>query len=1102
MSISPISIRNLSPDDSEVITMPPDRVRAMGPMVSCVRNALLFSLLAGIGSTAAAAVPVSMIRAVGPATDQAGDDFNLAVGLYRSSRWQLAADTFAQFLKDHPEHPRANLAKLYYGLSLSSLERFSDARPQFLGFIAAEPESPQAADARYRLGECSYYLKDYPAAVSQFNEYLTKHPGHSLHDWAQLFLAESLNGLERWNDADVVFRKLLAKPPVAELLRDAEFGLARSLEARNKPDDAFQLYRGIAADKESPLAARALSRIGSVYFNRQQFAEAVQAYDEILVRYPGTALAASAVLNSGLAMFRSKEFERAADRLRQVPADSPNYAQATLMTAVSLKELGRIEEARRALSDAQKVVGDGPLAADILFQRAQLERTDRQSAVAAQVFEDIAIRWPQDARVAECLFNATELRLELNELEAAERNWKSLEISYPQQAAQLREQILLGRLYLARKEPNKAIETLTRAVGNAEVPGSSVPPDRTLAVGRYYLVRTLFDASRHSDVVNQTRPFLNSLADPSLKDLRSVIALAAISSLELKQFADAKSLADLFLSDATDENQKADVLAARAVAQSNLAEYPAAMKDLTELTTKFAERKPTWSAVLHAAEAATAAKAFAEAGEIYALAAAHQADQMIRESGLSGVAWSHFRGGKFADAEQAFATLDTAFPSSPDAALVSYMRVRAIEELGDLSRAAQEYQKVFTELTADTPAAVVGAESMPPLQYAFDAGRQAARLLVRLKKIEDADQQCELLVTRFPAAKDLDRVLEEWAWSNIEAERFDVSDRIYRRLLDQFPASPFAGTARLSLAESEMQAENLDVALKEFEAIVADKTYGASEKERALFHVIDILTTRREWSRVRELSDSFLKDYAASPLNPQVRLSAAESRLNSEQTIDEIRNAQAQLTALRTEVVAGTIPAEEWTERIWVVSAEAALQAKEYAGIDLVADELKQRVPGSRFLFQIYDVQGRRWKSQAPPDFAKSREYFRLVIDDAVGRGTETAARCQFQIAETYVLEQNLTEARKEYFRVYLTYQYEALQAQAIFQVAECELRMGDQDGAIKSLRELVQSFPKSELVPRAKEKLKELGVDITWRRPQHPAVSLILPGRRTETEN
>ncbi len=1016
---------------------------------------------------------LSTVRAA-PAmlADKASDDFNLGVGLYRGGRWQLAAETFGKFLQDFPDHERRSLARLYYGLSLSSLERYAEARPQFVAYIEAEGASPQAADARYRLGECSYYLKEYETAIVQLNEFLEKHAQHSLVDWASLFLGDSYIGLQQWDKAETVLKSLIAKPATATVLPDARFALARTAEALKKGDDAMLLYQQVAEDRKSPLAPRAMARIGTLYFNQQKYMEASDAYDQVVSQFPGTGIAFSAQLNSGLALFRSGQFLLAIERFKGIPADNANHAQATFMTAMCMKELGKIAEARQSFIAALESAGDSPIAADILFQRAQLERVEKQPKLAAQIFEDIADRWPEDRRVAECLFNAADLRLELADPESAERLWQRLERDFPAQAAQLREQVLLGRLRMSMKNGDAAIQVFQAALASPPEDSSA----RVLAVGRYYLLRSLYDADRHADVLIEAEKLKEALKDPAMQDLRSGLALAAVSGLQVKDFAASRKFADQFLPLASDENQKADVLAARTIALTQLGEFDLAYADAVLLTKSSAERNQTWSAILQAADAATKLQAFPQATRFFELAASNTADRAVQEAGMTGVAWSYFRSQKYIEAESAFKSLSMTFPESEDAPQAIYMQARSVEEQGDQAKAAASYQTVFSQLMGNTDAAPKEAEATPPLQYAFDAGRQAARMLGRLQQTDQADQQWEQLVRRFPDARDLDRILDEWATLNLNAERYERSDKIHQTLLQRFPDSMFAGMARLSLAESAMQAKQLDAALKEFESIVSEPKYGPSEKERALFHIVDIHTSGRNWQKVAEYADRFIKQYSGSPLSPQVRLLAAEAALNTAKEQSELAATMTQLTQLRDEIAAKSVPEEEWTERVWVVMAEAALALKDYTRIDVIADELTQRKPDSRFKFQIWDVQGRRWKNQAPPDFSKARDYFRRVIDDETGRGTETAARCQFLTAETLVMEQKYEEARREYLRLEIGHPYPVWQVQALYQTAGCEIQLGLKDDAKRSYEELISKFPESELAAKAKEKLQELG--------------------------
>jgi len=307
---------------------------------------------------------------------------------------------------------------------------------------------------------------------------------------------------------------------------------------------------------------------------------------------------------------------------------------------------------------------------------------------------------------------------------------------------------------------------------------------------------------------------------------------------------------------------------------------------------------------------------------------------------------------------------------------------------------------------------------------------------------------------------------------HFSSQNFERSDAIHRQLLETFPDSPFAGQARLSLAESLLDSGQLESALKEMEAIVADARYGDVEKERALFHEIEIQMTLRNWQAAIVATRTFLADFAPSPLAPQVRQFAGDALLQQGQP-DEAIDA---LNALREDIVTGKIGKEDWIDRVWVVLAEAALAKQDYQQIDILQAELKQRSPESLFGFQLSDVQGRRWKQQAPADFAQSRQYFQLVTGDAQSQGTETSARCQFLIAETYLMESNYESAAKEYFKVYLNYKgYDELRAQALFQGASCQVALKKTELAIRDFKELITEFPNSNLVNKASDELKKL---------------------------
>lgn len=1005
----------------------------------------------------AAAAPVI---AVPVAPDKAADDFNLGVGLYRDQRFELCAQTFRQFLEEFPEHPRANLARVYLGLSLSSLEQYREAREQFADNLQAEPEGANAADVRYRLGECSYYLEEYESAIAQLNEYLNRHPGHALNDWARLFLGDAHNELQQPEAAETVLRQLLDSSENPALLPDARFRLARALEQQDKTQEAFTLYRSVGSDAESEFAPRALARIGALYFGRQQFEDAANVYDEIVTRFPQSGAAASARLNSGLALYRKGDWEAALERLTGVPADSPLAAQAVVLRALSLKELGRHDDARTAFNEALAAAGNSPLAADIVFQLAQLERAAGRSADAASLFEDLADRWPQDTRVADSLFNAVELRIETGDTPRAARLWDRLAQESPDFAGQPRSLTLHGRLLLAQDQPAEAVTVLQRAAEAAADPAS-----RDGAVARYYLVRAHQQAGqddRALEVADSLAPHVDS---EQLQGLTDVLLLAATAALNLERHSDARRYAEQFLEQPGTPTGRRQALAVRLLATTELSEDSAALADARQLVTEFPNQPATWDAVLTAAQNASSREQWSSAGRLYGLAAENRDNPAVRESGLAGVAWSHFRSGRFAEARSAFADVISEFPESADAPLLHYMQAVSAEEDQQTQAAADLYLELFDRVTGDMTTPVTGAiADRSPLQYAFDGGRQAARLLESLNEIDRADAVWERVAEQFAAADGADSVLDEWAHLNLKHNRFPRADQIHRRLIDRFPNSPHAPEARLSLAESQLADRSVDAAREQFRMILDDPASGDFVRSRALYHLVDIAIATGQWETARTRGEEFLSRFPANELVPQVRILLSDALLNT----DAPAEAQSHLSELRDQVLAGNADPGPLTDRIWVLLTRAALDQKQYDRIDPLAKELLDRSPESRWAFQVRESQGRRWMRQAPPDFSKARDYFRQVVDDPIAKGSRTAANCQLLIADAHQRDNNLAEARREYFLLYYTTEgNDDLRAEALYRAAVCEMDLGETASAARSLRDLMEKFPDS---PRSKD--------------------------------
>lgn len=992
--------------------------------------------------------------------DEATDDFNLGVSLYRKARYKLAADTFGEFLKRHTQHPRGPLAQLYYGLSLHSLEQYDSARQQFIDYIKNNPTSPHLADARYRTGESSFYLNDYATAIAELSEYLKLHDGHELNGWATLFLGESYTGDGQFQKAEETLRDLLSDSSDPQLVPKARFELGRAVEEQGETEEAIELFQELADQKEEGLAARALAHIGTIHFQTKDFVKASEAYDSIVADFSGQPIAVKAALQSGAAQFALGEYRETLKRLEQVPDTSPQAKEAGLLKGLSLRELGELDEARELLKAAYVKAADTPQAAEILYRRAELERLDDKKDVAAQMFLDLADRWPNDPRAADSLFNAAEAKMELRDLDSARTLLNRLTKSSAKAGTAAGVKILQGRLFLADDQPEKAIDVLKAATESGDLSESQS------LLCNYHLIRAYYRDKQFAEVLQTFDPLKNQFQQSAASGTSQAIALAALSCLETQQFQKAQTLASDFLAIEDQPLRRIDALAARSVASANLQQFKETKADVDELITQHPQAAQTWQTVLQSAEAAWQSKDYEAAATFYDMAAGFKADPRVAEAGMAGLAWSDFELGNFDEARRAFETLVSDFPNSNGRSEAEFMVAFCLNKSDKQVDAARAFLKLFDRLE---PTLADKKNGHPDFAFAFDSGRAFARLAGKSNQLDAANNAYERITKSFSASDEIPSIYDEWAYLNYSNKQYEKADAVYAMLLDKFPASPLAGNARLTLAESAMVGDRLDVALTEFKSITTDANFTDAVKEPALAHTIDILSAKRKWDEVLQLSKVFADKYGASDRAPRVQLFLAQAMLDQKNFAEADRNVKL----LKKGVIDGLIPDAEWTQRIWVVEADIALAEKRYADIDEIAEDLRQRKPKSKFAFQLSQIQGLRWKTQAEPDFERARSYFKQVIQDEFGRGTETAARCQFLIAETLLIQKDLKKAVIEYYRVY-SYPYPDWQARGLYQMAMCEEALGDRNAWVRTLTDLVNEFPSHELAAAAKQKLDQ----------------------------
>ena len=345
----------------------------------------------------------------------------------------------------------------------------------------------------------------------------------------------------------------------------------------------------------------------------------------------------------------------------------------------------------------------------------------------------------------------------------------------------------------------------------------------------------------------------------------------------------------------------------------------------------------------------------------------------------------------------------------------------------------------------------------------------AARAFAKLKKTKAADAAYEKLFAKFPKPAGLDRRLDEWALLNYNAGNYKRSDEIFRRIIRETPNSDLVDNARYSLAESSLNAGKLNEAKKEFISLHADKNSDATVKEISLYRLIGIGIEQNDWKPVRDWADRFYTEFTTSEYRPYARFTSAEARVR----LNDFKPAREILIELQKLPATSSVTKKEWFPRVWILQAEISFRLREYNTIIKTVAELRTRFPKFKRIYEADEVLGRCYQKQAL--FEKSREAFGRVVSHPQGKTTQTAAKSQFMIGETYLMQDKYKKARDAFLRVDALFEFPVWQAPALFQAGRCEEALKEWKGAKKSYTELIKKFATSTYAIQAKPYLKRV---------------------------
>jgi TolA-binding protein len=1027
--------------------------------------------------------------------------------LLRQRKYDLAAEEYERFMRSGARGP--DLADARFGLATARLYqgKFPEAHRAFEDFLKTAPDGPRGLTARYRLGELSYLLGDFSAArrsLEGFTAATIDHPGLEM---AWTYLGDARFGLKEFAQARQAYERSLSTYPKGRLAERAKYGLGRTLAALGNRDQALVVLQELAAHGSAEWIDRAWLQIGMIRQTAGQDAEAIAAFSALVHAAPQSALRTEAQLGRALALVRLKRTAEAETSLRSLAkgASSPQAARAAFELATIELESNRPDAALATLKQALKQFPDSPLAPALQFRVAEVYQKQNHLADAQAQFERVSDANPTDPWADDALERAAQSALDRGDRAAARRLAGRFAARFYQSPLLPQVQLIDARAAAQEGKHAEAVAILKSLVeppAEAETktaPAPSLPPALAEAA-RYELALSY----RSLGQTALAEAILAGLAQGSQGPITADAQfLLGQSHVEAGRYAEAIPVLEAYLA-ASSQGDVADVaLAHLAAANVGLGRLDDAWKTLAKLSDRFPQSRALSPTRLRLAEAALAAHQSERAAEQFRLVAGVNTESSerprspgdkkseslepgLRIRALAGLGRSLSEMDKPAEAAVAFATALDLEPNGPKAAELALAHGRALEASKQIEPALKAYSAVLDRFPQSD---LVPQAVLAQARLLAQAGRhdESARLFERLIGDERARNVVEA------AGVTSDTLFSEWGWTLLDGNKAAEADRVFARLLQEYPTSPYAADARFNLAESANLVRNHAEVVRLLTPLVAMKPVetgrpnkpkpasghtathsgaahdvGADAVGRllpaALYRLGRTQVELNDLPAALVTLDRLLVEFPHSPYRREARYMRSEAALRN----GDASAAESGFAALLDEPPAPTDPkgliAAAKVKRIqcWVTLTRwnDALKG---------AESLKGEFAlGDPAIAELDYARGQALLGLGRLD--QARTAFQAVID--VRKAGDLAAQAQLMRGETYFHQDRFHEALRDFLKVDILHDSPRWQAAALLEAGKVYERLDRWPDAAETYERLLSKFPTEPSAGLARERL------------------------------
>ena len=1000
--------------------------------------------------------PISIISA-----QEIPESLKFANGLYQQRRYDLASEEFQKFLKENPKASNTDIASATYAFATCKLflGQYAEARKAFEEFIAKSPDHPNIASAQFRAGETSYLMGDLDKAQSWLKLFLEKSPAdHPQRDSALVYAGDIAIRQEKPDAAIELYQKAIAAYPNGRLTTRAIFGLGRSFSLKARHKEALEQFQKLQTIGGAEWNDRSLYQIILEETSLGLLDSASKSLDGLTKSNPNSPLIpetrwklSEAYLKAG----KPDESLKLLELLAKTDPPTPVTIQGASRLAGLWLERQKAKETQALLEPLLKKIEGQPLSVGLLYQYAESEVVIGNKPRAADLFKQLADRYPKDTWADDARLRAADLANEAKQYDSARTQLSQLLKENPDSPLAEDARLLLSRIEAADGKPKLAVDILEPLVKSAK--------RADLKASAIYQLALSYQALGQSDKAQALLSGIGAEAMPT--ENAETLLLLGQSAFESKKYPNAIEALSKYLK--TKSPRLADhALSWLAIAQWETGKKPEAAESLKRLATDHPKSDTLVPTLLRLGESALEAKSADLAATWLGTVVKLSPDKKIQARAYTDLGYVYTELKRPEDAAKSFAS--SAERSEGDMATGQEASLAAAKILSGSGKSAEALAQLEKLLATDK-------NPRPGLRQ--EALLNKARILNRTGKPADAAEtynefdKLRLVASKdssAPEIKETDQILSEWAYALIDAGKSTEADAIFARLLKESPASRFASEAKLNIAESAYAEKRYVEASQILSDLVktpkpADLT--DSLREAALYRSAKSELEQKHWELSEKYWGQLKSEFPKTEIAREATFWLGEIASRTDRPEVSVK--------IFDELLANLAEKENpaWAATASLRRIQALSSLKRWELVLKSADQLLGRPETSKspeLTGELFYMKGRAFQSTAK--FDEARKSFQSVIDSKPSG--ELPAKSQFMRGETYFHEKNYREALREFLKVDILHEAPTWQANALLEAGKVYEQLNQPTDAADLYQRLVERFPKEAAATEAKNRL------------------------------